>query len=72
MPFATACHNESWRTPVLAIYQTKHGNKADARAPGCTSCHGASEGHLKQGPGTKPDNVFGNNKSAPMRRTRPA
>jgi DmsE family decaheme c-type cytochrome len=54
----TACHNESWRTPVLAIYQTKHGVKADARTPGCTTCHGASEGHLKQGPGTKPDVVF--------------
>ena len=54
----TACHNESWRTPVLAIYQTKHGVKADARTPGCTSCHGESKGHLSQGPGTKPDVVF--------------
>lgn len=54
----TVCHNESWRTPVLSIYQTKHGVKADARTPDCRSCHGASEGHLKQGPGTKPDVVF--------------
>lgn len=54
----TACHNESWRTPVLAIYQTKHGVKGDARTPGCQSCHGESQGHLKQGPGTKPDVVF--------------
>jgi DmsE family decaheme c-type cytochrome len=54
----TACHNESWRTPVLSIYQTRHGVKADSRTPGCQTCHGASEGHLKQGPGTKPDVVF--------------
>lgn len=54
----TACHNESWRTPVLAIYQTKHGVKADARTPGCQTCHGESAGHLKEGPGTKPDVVF--------------
>jgi DmsE family decaheme c-type cytochrome len=54
----TVCHNESWRTPVLSIYQTKHGVKADARTPDCQTCHGASEGHLKQGPGTKPDVVF--------------
>ena len=54
----TACHNESWRTPVLSIYQTKHGVAADSRTPGCQSCHGASEGHLKQGSGTSPDIVF--------------
>lgn len=38
----TLCHNESWPTPILTIYQTKHGVKADARSPGCQSCHGAS------------------------------
>ena len=54
----TACHNESWPTPVLSIYQTKMGVKADPRTPGCQTCHGPSEGHLKQGPGTKPDVVF--------------
>lgn len=54
----TACHNESWRTPVLSIYQTKHGVSGDSRTPACQSCHGASEGHLKQGPGTSPDVVF--------------
>jgi DmsE family decaheme c-type cytochrome len=61
----TACHDESWRVPVLAYYQTKHGNKTDSRTPGCTSCHGASEGHLKEGPGTKPDVVFAKGKSSP-------
>jgi len=55
----TACHNESWRTPVLSIYQTRMGNMPVAGASLCQSCHGASEGHLKQGPGTKPDVVFG-------------
>ena len=25
----TVCHDESWRVPVLSIYQTKHGVKAD-------------------------------------------
>ena len=38
----TVCHNEAWRKPVLSIYQTKHGNRADARAPVCTSCHGSA------------------------------
>ena len=54
----TTCHDESWRTPVLSIYQTKHGVKADERTPGCQSCHGESLGHLKEGPGTAPDVVF--------------
>ena len=54
----TACHNESWRTPVLSIYQTKMGVRGDPRTPSCQDCHGASEGHLKQGPGTSPDVVF--------------
>jgi DmsE family decaheme c-type cytochrome len=65
----TACHNESWRTPVLSYYQTKHGNKADPRTPGCTSCHGASEGHLSQGPGTKPDVVFATKGQGPAKTT---
>ena len=42
----TLCHNESWSTPILTIYQTKHGVKADERTPGCQSCHGASASHL--------------------------
>ena len=54
----TVCHNESWRTPVLSIYQTKMGVQGDPRTPACQTCHGASEGHLKQGPGTPPDMVF--------------
>jgi DmsE family decaheme c-type cytochrome len=54
----TVCHDENWRTPVLSIYQTRHGVKADERTPGCQTCHGASAGHLQQGPGTAPDVVF--------------
>ena len=53
----TTCHNETWPKPVLAFYQTRHGNKADARTPGCRNCHGQSDGHLKD-PGTPPDVVF--------------
>jgi DmsE family decaheme c-type cytochrome len=54
----TACHDESWPTPVLAIYQTKHGVHADGRTPGCQTCHGASEAHIKAQGGTQPDIVF--------------
>jgi len=54
----TACHNESWRKPVLAIYQTPHGTAADPRTPACTTCHGPSEKHMGD-PGTiHPDRVF--------------
>lgn len=55
----TVCHDENWRTPVLSIYQTKHGVKADGRTPGCQSCHGVSTDHQGD-PGNKsPDVVFG-------------
>ena len=42
----TRCHDESETRPVLSIYQTRHGVRADARTPTCQSCHGASEQHL--------------------------
>jgi DmsE family decaheme c-type cytochrome len=54
----TACHNESWRTPVLTLYQTRHGNRADPRAPNCQSCHGDSDAHQKDPGGAHPDVVF--------------
>src|SRR5512140_2869852 len=55
----TVCHDESWRVPVLTIYQTRHGVKADERTPGCQSCHGASAAHQGD-PGNKvPEVVFG-------------
>jgi DmsE family decaheme c-type cytochrome len=43
----TRCHDQSEAKPVLAIYQTRHGVKADGRTPGCQSCHGASVAHVK-------------------------
>ena len=55
----TTCHNESWRVPMLSLYQTKHGNRADPKAPNCQSCHGQSTGHQQDPAGVHPDVVFG-------------
>ncbi|MDO8789519.1 MAG: DmsE family decaheme c-type cytochrome, partial [Sulfuritalea sp.] len=57
----TRCHDEGDGN-VLKLYQTKHGVRGDARTPGCQSCHGTSDGHLKAKK-TLPDVVFGKNKS---------
>ncbi len=43
----TRCHDDSEQKPVLSIYKTRHGVKADGRTPTCQSCHGASEAHVK-------------------------
>src|SRR6266850_862319 len=48
----TRCHDETEANPVLAIYKTAHGVKADERTPGCQSCHGASDAHVKNPEGT--------------------
>jgi DmsE family decaheme c-type cytochrome len=52
----TRCHDESESRPVLAIYKTAHGVKADSRTPGCQSCHGPSEAHVTnpKGSSTRP------------------
>jgi DmsE family decaheme c-type cytochrome len=55
----TLCHNENWRTPILSIYQTKHGVKADERTPGCQSCHGESVEHREDPTNKSPEVVFG-------------
>lgn len=59
----TKCHDESETKPVLSIYQTRHGVKADGRTPSCQSCHGASDAHVKNTAGTAtrpaPDVLFG-------------
>lgn len=59
----TKCHDADEIKPILSIYQTKHGVKADPRAPSCQSCHGESEKHLKGDPNQKgraaPDILFG-------------
>ena len=57
----TVCHNESWRVPVLSLYQTRHGNRTDPRAPNCQSCHGSSDAHQKDPGGAHPDVVFATN-----------
>lgn len=46
----TRCHDYTEAKPVLSIYQTRHGVKADARTPTCQSCHGTSEKHMKGDP----------------------
>ena len=54
----TGCHGPSSPKPTFAIYQTRHGNKADPRTPGCENCHGQSATHIKD-PASAPDVVFG-------------
>jgi DmsE family decaheme c-type cytochrome len=65
----TRCHDEGDDYPVLAIGKTRHGVKADARTPSCTSCHGESERHVNKGDAAerpKPDVLFiGANRSQP-------
>ena len=46
----TECHDENDNKAILAVYKGKHGVKADGRTPGCQTCHGASEAHVKNGP----------------------
>ena len=45
----TKCHDEMAAKPLLSIYQTRHGVKADNRTPTCQSCHGKSEKHIGGG-----------------------
>jgi len=59
----TNCHDENENKPILAIYQTAHGNKADTRTPSCQSCHGESEKHLSS-KSEAPDVIFGSRKGA--------
>jgi DmsE family decaheme c-type cytochrome len=66
----TKCHDQSDNKPVLSIYQTRHGVKADGRTPGCQSCHGASTAHVKNEANTDPrapvDISFGNKVPTPV------
>jgi DmsE family decaheme c-type cytochrome len=59
----TRCHDQNEQKPVLSIYQTRHGVKADERTPACQSCHGPSEAHIKNAPnnsgGRPPVDSFG-------------
>jgi DmsE family decaheme c-type cytochrome len=66
----TKCHDENETKPILAIYQTRHGVKGDVRTPGCQTCHGASDLHVRNPQGTKerplPDVVFGPKSKTPV------
>ena len=48
------CHDEDSKFPVVAIFRTPHGRKADARTPfaqtQCESCHGAGAEHARKKP----------------------
>lgn len=58
----TRCHDETEEYPVLAIGKTRHGVRADARTPTCTSCHGDSDSHANSPKGKrppKPERMFG-------------
>lgn len=57
METCLACHDESSQVPVLSIFATQHGVKADARTPmgsahGCESCHGPGQAHVEAGGGS--------------------
>ena len=56
----TTCHDASWDKPILSAYQQRHGVKADGRTPGCRTCHGLSDNHLKS-PSNAPDTTFTKN-----------
>ena len=50
------CHGGTGH--VTDVYQSRHGNKADPRTPGCINCHGASDKHMTDPAGIAPDVVF--------------
>src|SRR5437870_13414426 len=52
----THCHDETEAKPVLSIYKTPHGVKADERTPECQSCLCQSVAHVKKpdGASTRP------------------
>ena len=67
----TRCHDENDDKPILSIYQTRHGVRADERTPSCQSCHGESDLHVKNPQGTtprpQPDVLYkGKNQTAPQ------
>jgi DmsE family decaheme c-type cytochrome len=53
----TTCHDSTSPKKIFSMYQTRHGNKADGRTPGCQNCHGQSDTHIKD-PGKPTEIVF--------------
>jgi DmsE family decaheme c-type cytochrome len=49
------CHTEAWPYPIFPIFKTKHGQRADKRAPfgagglQCEACHGPGAAHAGSG-----------------------
>lgn len=60
----TTCHDNTWKYPVLRIYQTPHGVRGDTRTPLCITCHGDSKQHVADA-SRRPDVVFGDRRSTP-------
>ncbi|HEY5789237.1 MAG TPA: cytochrome c3 family protein, partial [Gammaproteobacteria bacterium] len=58
----TRCHDDADNPRLMTIGRTKHGTRADARTPTCTSCHGESLAHRENPDGTDvrplPDRLF--------------
>jgi DmsE family decaheme c-type cytochrome len=54
----TVCHDAT-AGHLSGIYTGRHGNKADARTPGCQNCHGDSAAHRGDPASKSPDVVFG-------------
>lgn len=61
------CHNNNH---INAILKTPHAQSADKRTPfathACESCHGASEEHMRSGPGSSPTISFRAGSSTPV------
>jgi len=56
METCLGCHDETSKYPVLSIFATQHGVKADERTPigsarGCETCHGPGQAHVEAGGG---------------------